>query len=107
MRILVLFNLRPGVDAATYEDWARSRDIPTVRALPSIAGFDVSAATGLLMGDGQPPYQYVEVIDVADPDQFGKDVATPTMQEISAEFRQFADNPLFVVTRDVARGPQG
>lgn len=101
MRIIVLFNLRPGVDVAAYENWARTTDIPTVRALPSIAGFDVAAATGLLMSEAAPPYQYVEVIDVADMDQFGKDVATAQMQRISAEFQTFADNPVFMLTRDV------
>jgi hypothetical protein len=101
MRIVVLFNLRPGVDPAVYEDWARTRDIPTVRGLASIAGFDVSAATGLLMSDAKPPYSYVEVIDVADMDQFGKDVGTATMQAIAAEFQTYADNPTFIMTRDV------
>jgi hypothetical protein len=102
MRIVVLFNLRPGVDVAEYEAWAAGRDAPMVRALPSIAGFEVSAMTGLLMGDGVPPFSYVEVIDVADMDQFGRDVATEAMGKIAAEFQGFADNPLFIVTRKVA-----
>lgn len=101
MRIIVLFNLKPGVDPAVYEAWAAARDIPTVRALPSIAGFEVSAATGLLGSDGRPPYQYVEVIDVADMDRFGSDIGTETMQKIAAEFQGFADNPVFVTTRAV------
>jgi hypothetical protein len=101
MRIVVLFNLKPGVDVAAYESWARAADIPTVRGLPSIAGFDVAAATGLLMSDAAPPYQYVEVIDVADMDQFGRDVATAQMQAISSQFQTFADNPVFIMTRDV------
>lgn len=101
MRIIVLFNLKPGVDPAVYEAWAAARDIPTVRALPSIAGFEVSAATGLLGSDGRPPYQYVEVIDVADVDRFGSDIGTETMQKIAAEFQGFADNPVFVTTRAV------
>lgn len=105
MRIIVLFDLRPGTDAAAYEDWARSRDIPTVRALPSISGFEVSACTGLLTGEGTPPFQYVEVIDVADMDAFGQDVASARMQAIAAEFRAFADNPRFIVTRNVAVAP--
>lgn len=104
MRIIVLFNLRDGVDAAAYEAWATTRDIPAVRALPSIAGFDVAAFTGLLMGEGTPPFQYVEIIDVADMDQFGRDVATETMQAVAAEFRDYADNPLFLTTRDVGEG---
>lgn len=101
MRIIVLFNLKPGVDPVAYESWAAARDIPSVRALPSIAGFEVAAATGLLGSDGKPPYQYVEVIDVADMDTFGRDISTPEMQTIAAEFRGFADNPVFVTTRAV------
>ncbi|MCC5973697.1 MAG: hypothetical protein JJT81_06550 [Rubellimicrobium sp.] len=101
MRIIVLFNLKPGVDPEEYEAWAASRDIPTVRALPSIAGFEVSAATGLLGGEGTPPYAYVEVIDVADMGRFGADVGTEAMQAIAAEFQGFADNPVFVTTRPV------
>ena len=102
MRIIVLFNLRPGVDPATYEAWARTSDSPTVRGLPSIADFRVHALTGLLMGSGAAPYEYIEVIDVADPDQFSRDIATPAMQVIAAAFQQFADDPLFITTREVA-----
>jgi len=102
MRIVVLFNLRPGVDPASYESWARAADIPTVRGLRSIAGFEVSAATGLLIGEGAPPYAYIEVIDVADMDQFGRDIGSAAMQKIAAEFQGFADNPVFITTRDVA-----
>lgn len=101
MRIIVLFNLKPGIDPAAYESWAAARDIPTVRALPSIAGFEVAAATGLLGSDGKPPYQYIEVIDVADMGVFGTDIATPAMQQIAAEFQGFADNPVFVTTRAI------
>ncbi len=104
MRIIVLFNLKDGVDPQAYETWARATDIPTVRGLSSIARFDVAAATGLLMSDALPPYQYVEVIDVADMDSFGAEVGTETMQRVAAEFRQFADNPLFLTTRDVGEG---
>jgi hypothetical protein len=104
MRIIVLFNLKPGVDVAAYEAWAKTRDMPTVRGLASIARFDVFAATGLLMGEGQPPFAYYEMIEVADPDQFGRDVATEAMGRISAEFREFADNPTFVLLRDLGAG---
>ena len=105
MRIIVLFNLRPGVDPAAYEAWARATDIPVVRALPSIAGFEVAAVTGLMGSGGRAPYAYVEVIDVADMAQFGSDVAGAEMTRIAAEFRGFADEPLFLTTRDVAEAP--
>lgn len=101
MRIIVLFNLRPGVDPALYEAWATSTDAPTVRGLPSVAGFRVHALTGLLMGEGTLPFQYIEVLDVADMNQLGPDISTPTMQAISAQFQTFADNPIFLTTREV------
>lgn len=104
MRIVVLFNLRPGVDPATYEDWARATDMPAVRGLASVAAFDVYAATGMLGGGGTPPYAYVEMIEVADDAGFGADVATNAMLAVAAQFREFADEPQFVILCDVAEG---
>lgn len=95
-RIIVLFNLKPGVAPADYEAWAQARDLPTVRALPSIAGFDVFRSTGTLAGD-KPPYEYVEIIDVADMARFGADVAADPMPAIAAEFGALAD-ATFILT---------
>jgi hypothetical protein len=98
MRIIVLFNLLPGVEAAAYEEWAKKRDIPGVRALPSVDDFQVYRSTGLLGSDGKPPYAYIEIIDVADMDGFGKDVASAAIQAVAAEFAAFADAPAFIMT---------
>lgn len=95
--IIVLFNLKPGVDVGAYEAWARATDLPVVNALPSIERFEVLRTTGLL-GGGNPPYQYVEILRLADPAGLGRDVGTPTMQRVAAEFREFADAPLFITT---------
>lgn len=100
-RIVVLLTLRAGKDAGDYEAWARATDLPTVNALGSVEQFSVHAATGLLGSDGQPPYDYIEILDVADMDAFGSDVASETMQRVAAEFQDWAD-PVFIVTRDIA-----
>ena len=104
MRIIVLFNLRPGVEASAYEDWARATDIPAVRALGSVAAFDVYRAEGMLTGEGAPPYDYVEMIEVSDDVGFGADVGTDAMQAVTARFREFADDPQFVLLGDIAEG---
>lgn len=98
MRIVVLFNLKPGVDAAAYEKWARTTDIPGVRALRSVSDFQVYRATGLLGTDAAPPYSYIEVIDVPDMQAFGTDVSSEAVQKVAAQFQQFADNPQFLLT---------
>lgn len=97
MRIVVLFNLKQGVDRAAYEEWARTRDIPGVRALASVDDFQIYRATGLL-GGGDPPYAYVEVIDVYRMDEFMQDVGGEAVQKIAAEFQAYADNPQFILT---------
>lgn len=97
-RIVVLFNLRSDADMDAYEAWARSTDLPTVRALPSVSGFTVHPTRALLGSAAPPPYQYVEIIDVADMDRFGQDIAGQTMQRVAAEFQEFADKPVFMLT---------
>lgn len=102
-RIFVLFNLKPGADEAAYRAWALATDLPVVRALSSIASFDVFAVTGLLGSDAAPPYRFIEVIDVSDMAQFGRDVAQDTMQRVAAEFAAFAD-PVFLMTQPLDVG---
>jgi hypothetical protein len=101
MRIICLFNLKPGVDPAAYEAWARGQDIPGVNALGSVDGFTVHRATGLFGSDAAPPFQYVEVIDIKGMDGFVADVTTPEFQAMAAPFQQFADNPVFILTEDL------
>lgn len=96
--LIVLFNLKSGVSALDYEAWARATDIPTAGALPSVEKFEVLKSVALLGSEGAPPYQYVERIVVRDMAQLGEDVGTPAMQEVTAAFRRFADDPLFIVT---------
>lgn len=100
-RIVALFNLKPGVSAEAYESWARQTDVPTVRALPSIADFAVMRATGVLGADGTPPpYAYMEIIDVADMDAFAHDIATDRMKQVAAEFQSMTD-VTFITTEPV------
>lgn len=100
-RIIAFFNLKPGVAVADYEAWARSVDLPTVNGLPSISKFEVFRATAVLGSDAPPPYAYFEIIDVADMNQFGQDVATPLMQKIAGDFGGMAE-VTFNITEQVA-----
>lgn len=95
--IVVLFNLKPGVSVADYERFALEMDIPEVNRLPSVEKFEVLKAQGL-MGGGDAPYAYIEILRLRDAAQLGKDVQSPTMQQVVSTFRSMAENPLFIVT---------
>lgn len=97
-KIIVLFNLKPGVSVADYEAFARDVDLPIVRKLPSVNSFDIFKTEGLL-GGGKAPYQYIEVLDIKGVDQLGQDISTETMQKVAATFQSMTDNPLFIVAQ--------
>lgn len=97
-RIIVLLNLKPGKDRTAYEAWARDTDLPTVNGLESVDRFELFESTGVL-GGGTPPYDYIEIIDVADMELFGRETATDAMSAIAAQFNEWAD-PVFIVTRN-------
>ena len=99
--VIVLFNLKPGTSRDDYERWARERDLPTVNALASVDSFEVLRSSGLLIGEGKPPYEYVEIIRVPDMATFGGDLAAPALQEGAAQFQQFADKPIFILTQSL------
>ncbi|NOW45951.1 hypothetical protein FHW96_002109 [Novosphingobium sp. SG751A] len=100
MRIFALFNLKPGVDEAAYTEWAKTVDLPTANGLPSIDSFRLFKTTGLLGSEAKPPYGHIEVIDVADMDQFGRDVATEAMQAVAAAFNEMVD-VTFITTAEI------
>lgn len=101
MRIVVLFNLKPGVDPEVYEAWARGTDIPGVNALSSVSGYTVHKATGLFGSDAASPYQYIEVIDITAMEPFVVDITNPEFQKVAAAFGEFADAPQFILTKDL------
>lgn len=98
-RIVVLLTLKPGKDAAAYEQWARTTDLPTVKALGSVDEFSLYQATGLL-GGGAAPYDYIEILDISDQEAFFADVDTDRMKTVAAEFQDWAD-PVFITTRKI------
>jgi hypothetical protein len=105
-RIIALFTLKPGVEVSTYEAWAREVDLPAVNGLPSIIRFDVFKTKLILGSDAKPPYDYIEILDINDMDQFVQDVATPTMKKIAGHFQSIAD-VTFILTEPLLPTPAG
>ncbi len=103
-QLIVLFSLKDAGSRAKYEEWAKTTDLPTVRALPSVSRFEVQRVTGLFGSDAAAPYDYVEVIDIDSLEQFGADVSTDIMAKVAGEFQGFADAPVFMLTQNMESG---
>ena len=101
-KLVALFNLKPGRSEADYERWAREHDIATVSALGSVESFTLHRVSGVFGSEAPAPYRYVELIEVPDMDAFLGDVGAPGVQRVVAEFAGIADEPLFLVTEQVA-----
>ncbi len=96
--LLALFNLKNDVSKDDYVAWARSVDLPTVNGLKSVDQFSAYSIGEVFGADTKPPYQYFEVIDVNDMDQFMSDIGTDTMQKVASEFQKFTDDVIFLLS---------
>ena len=99
--LIVLFNLQSDADVSAYEDWAKNSDLKTVRALSSCDSFEIYRTSGLFGKNVPAPYEYVEVIQIGDLGTFGQEVQTETMAAVAAQFRSFADNPIFMLSENI------
>ena len=99
--LIVFFNLHSDSDVAAYEEWAKTSDLRTVRGLNNCKSFDIYRTSGLLGKDQAAPYQYVEVIQIGDLAAFRQETQTDTMKTIAAQFRGFADSPVFMLSENI------
>jgi hypothetical protein len=100
--LIVLFNLKNAEAADTYEKWAQTTDVPTVKGLKSVDDFKVYRCGSILGTEQASPYQYCEVIEINDMGGLFADIGTETMQRVAGEFQAFADNPMFIVAEQFA-----
>ena len=99
--VIVLFNLLPGISKSDYENWAKTTDIPNVKKLDCCTDFQVLRSNGLLNGSPDSPYQYIEIIQVNNMEQFKASVSTDKMQSIASQFREYAEDPIFILSESI------
>jgi hypothetical protein len=101
--LIVLFNLKPGVSETDYEQFAKTLDIPTVKGLQSVEDFRLYKSFGIFGSDAPPPYRYFEIIDFGTVETLVADMGNePKMAAIPAKFQEFTDNPIFILTNQIA-----
>ena len=89
--MIVLANLKDGVDPEDYERWTLESYAPAVRDLTSVEDWRDYRVSGLLGSDAAPPYQYVVTLEVNDMEQLGRDMAGEEMQRLFSELHDLAE----------------
>ena len=97
--MIVLANLKDGVDPEDYERWILDSYAPAARDLPSVEDWRDYRVSGLLGSDASPPYQYVVTLDVKDLDQLGRDMEGEQMQRLLAELHELAEVTQIIAER--------
>ncbi len=97
--VIVLINLKEGVEPEDYERWVRESYAPAVRGLPSVEDWRDYRATGLLGSDAAPPYRYVVTLDIGDVDQLGRDAAGEEIRWLLSELRDMAEVTQIITER--------
>ncbi|MEM6800081.1 MAG: REDY-like protein HapK [Bacteroidota bacterium] len=100
--LVVLFNLKDQSSRDAYEKWAQTTDVPTVKGLKSVDDFKVYKLQSMMGSEDPAPYQYCEIIDINDMAGLGPELETETMQKVAGEFQAFAENPLFIISEQIA-----
>jgi uncharacterized protein (TIGR02118 family) len=88
-RAFFLNRLHPQVDPADYEQFLRDVDYPFARQLPSIESYVVTRIEGMLEGDAEPPYHYLEVVEISSLEEY-RAALDPRAPNVAAFHEQWA-----------------
>ncbi len=73
-----------------------------MRAITRVASFTNHRVERLLIGEGVPSVDYVEVFDIPDLDGFtAEDLGGETLQAVMGAFMGWVDNPQFLVVSPI------
>lgn len=90
--VFFLSKLKPGVAAANYETWLREFDYVRAKELSSILSYRTHRIQGHLREEAAIPYDYLEVIEVTDLEQYRKEITEhPAAQAITAEWGNYLE----------------
>lgn len=100
--LILTYTLKDGVKAEEFENWVRTTDYPKMRSLSRVTSFRTFRTEGLLIGEGAPSHQYVEVFEISDLAGFtSEDMPGDLVQSVMGEFMGWVDNPQFMIASEV------
>jgi hypothetical protein len=96
LRVFFLNRLHRGTDRDEYEAWIRRVDYPVARAQGAITRYTVTRIEGTLSGDGESPYDYLEVIEITDLEAYHALGSLPEFEQLLAEWSQYVAEAVMI-----------
>lgn len=76
-RVFFLTQLKPDADPDAYERFLREVDYPKAQQLLPVSYYRATRIEGKAIGEGESPFQYIEVLDIDDYDAYLAALASP------------------------------
>ena len=97
-RAFFLNKLRPEASHEAYETFVREIDYPFARSVPSIRSYVVTRLEGTLDGQGTSEYDYLEVIEITDIDEYraALDMSDPKVADFFQQWSGFVGESVAV-----------
>ena len=76
--------------------WVREVDYPFARRLPAINSYVVTRLDALLMEEGEPPYDYLEVIEITSIDEYRAALSGPEIEDFFKEWTSYVGESVAV-----------
>jgi hypothetical protein len=100
--VFLTYKLKPETAPEVFQDWIRTTDYPAMRGLRRVASYVNYKTTGLLLGEGKPSADHIEVFDIPDLAGFtAEDMPGGVVQAIMGQFMSFVGNPEFIIAEAV------
>ena len=101
--VMITYRLQAGKTREAFEAWVRTYDYPNIRGIKRVAGFTNHRVERLLIGEGAPSVDYIEVFDIPDLDGFtAEDLGSDHLQAVMGAFMDWVDSPQFLVVSPIA-----
>ena len=97
--VIVLVQLKSGVEPADYERWVMEGYAPAVRELPSVSDWRNHRVNNLLGSEEDPPHEYVVTLEVENLARLREDMAGGRMRALISELHGYAGVTQLVAER--------
>jgi hypothetical protein len=95
-RVFFLNRLHEGANRDEYEAWIRRVDYPVARAQGAIRSYTVTRIDGTLTGEGESPYDYLEVIEITDLEEYRALGQMPEFEQLLREWSEFVAETVMI-----------